>query len=197
MSVKRLLPLLLICGCGAIGEPPSVEIGERPYQKLTWDDFQLTDSLPSGMSAQTGTYMRWGISYQVTRSSGGYTAILTKVTIESGINRENCFRVRDVPARSLDLLLAHEQLHYDLNEIYAQRLRTLTLNEWGTGFGPSADAAGEDLSSQVDSKGKAVLDDLQIINDQYDSETQHGTVVDAQQRWADEIADQLKLIVGS
>ena len=194
MPVKKLSPLMffaLLYGCGTGGVAPQVEVGERPYQKLTWDDFQLIDSSDSGMSAQTSTFIKWTFEWTVSRSGGGYVARPNSVTIDSGMDKESSWRVRSVPSRSLDLLLAHEQLHYDMNEIGARKLRAMSLEEWGTGFGFSRDAASADLSSKIGAITTAALDEIKRLADQYDSETSHGTNVEAQQRWTREIDAQI------
>ena len=191
MTMRKPLPLLLVAllaGCWIEGGvAPHVEVGERPYQKLTWDDYQLIDSSRDGMSAGTSTFFGWTYSWTPTLSGGGYSARLTSITIESGIDREKSWRVRDLGQGGLDLLLVHEQLHFDINEIQARKLRGMGLEEWGTGFGPTPDAAGADLTAKVEGIAKAALDEAQRLGDQYDTETAHGTNAEAQQRWAREI----------
>lgn len=191
MTEKKLLPLalfVLVSGCGIVGGvAPRIELGERPYQKLTWDDFQLVESSSDGIGASTSIFFGWSYSFTPTPSGGGYSARLSSITIESGMDKEKSWRVRDLRGGGLDLLLVHEQLHFDINEIQARKLRGMRLEEWGTGFGPTPEAAGANLTAKVEAIAKAALDEVQRLGEQYDTETAHGTNVDAQRRWAREI----------
>lgn len=194
MTYKKLVPIMfvaLLFGCGTGGAAPHVEVGERPYKKLTWDDFQLIDSSDTGMSAQTGTFIGFSFEWTVSRSGFGFVARPTRVKIESGMDPANSWRVRDVRGGALDLLLAHEQLHYDMNEIGARKLRAMLLEEWGTGSGSTADAASADLNSKIGAITTAALDEIKRLGEQYDSETAHGTKVEAQRRWSRDIDGQI------
>jgi len=94
-------------------------------------------------------------------------------------------RVRAVffPERSwvrgdrVDTLLAHEQGHFDLAEVYARRLRERLRKEVAAACRSSAPAAA--LQRIYDD----VLDEAERESARYDADTDHGRRPEAQRQW--------------
>ncbi len=81
-------------------------------------------------------------------------------------------------------LLNHEQLHFDITELYARKLRQLISQK---------DFQNEKSSADVIQKiYNAVTSDLNKEQDKYDKETVHGTNYAKQLTWINSIHEQLK-----
>lgn len=76
-------------------------------------------------------------------------------------------------------LLLHEQLHFDLTEIFARKIRK-ELNELD-------DACGSD-NAQINNIVSRIFDEWKQEQDRYDHEVSHGLNKDAQQNWANLIS---------
>lgn len=85
-----------------------------------------------------------------------------------------------------DPLLFHEQLHFDLTEIYARRIRK-ELQEL-------TDACGAD-HTMINSIVNRIFDEWKQEQDLYDEESHHGLNKVAQQKWADLISLRLSQTV--
>lgn len=89
--------------------------------------------------------------------------------------------VRD-PARMTPALLRHEQLHFDIAELYARRLRQqlaamrLPCNKLGTTF---------------DRVSQAAYAAWQQAEDAYDHDTNHGLQHEQQAKWESQVREQL------
>ncbi|MGH7821023.1 MAG: DUF922 domain-containing protein, partial [Candidatus Binatia bacterium] len=84
-------------------------------------------------------------------------------------------------------LLAHEQGHFDLAEVYARRLRDRLRKEVAPLCpGSAAAAAAQRIYDEV-------LDAAEAESLRYDSETAHGQRLDEQRRWRKRISAELDL----
>jgi hypothetical protein len=79
-------------------------------------------------------------------------------------------------------LLLHEQLHFDLTEIYARQIRK-ELNEL-------KDACGAD-NAQINLIVNRIFDEWKQEQDRYDEEVNHGLNKEAQQKWVNLISMRL------
>src|SRR5205807_1030803 len=89
-------------------------------------------------------------------------------------------------------LLAHEQGHFDLNEIKAVTLRRMPLAEYPSGSGATREAAVEDLRAKMQRFFDAAIADLQREHDHYDEETHHGQIAEKQKEWSETIEKRLR-----
>jgi hypothetical protein len=71
-------------------------------------------------------------------------------------------------------LLAHEQLHFDITEIYTRKIR-LKLNEIAT--------AETMQNGTLNKESSMLLKEWKLFQNQYDEETKHGTLIDKQKEW--------------
>lgn len=96
----------------AVADPVREEDAERipwlAHRKLTWDDFQSTPVAASETVALTSTSL--GLNYKVLNSSIQYqvTCYFTKH--------------KSWATMKTDYILAHEQGHFDITELYARKL---------------------------------------------------------------------------
>jgi hypothetical protein len=100
-----------------------------------------------------------------------------------GVNQTHVDVRRSAALRDVQLL-EHEQMHFDLSEIAARRVRSR--------FEDLADACGDPGATERLQDDLAQIDrDLQDEQRRYDSETNHGLNAAAQDRWTQTIQQQL------
>jgi predicted secreted Zn-dependent protease len=144
-------------------------------ERLTWDNFRgtPTDTIHAAK-------ISYEISYSVCKKSIWNGKVVLKVEC---IFHQN---VSWVSRQMLHpLLLRHEQLHFDIAELYTRKLRKefedSKLN---------VDTVEKKASSIFDKVDKECLDYQRV----YDKETYHGTIEDKQIEWELKIKDELKAL---
>ena len=142
----------------------------NPNKKLTWKDFKgevPPDAAPAATTAS-------GISYK-------YSANLLhhEVKLDFEVNaffypNESWYK----PSVCNDLILSHEQLHFDISELFARKMRK-RLNE--TSF-------SDNVKAEVRAIYKETLKELSDFQDRYDWETSFSRNREQQLRWNEQIA---------
>jgi len=82
-----------------------------------------------------------------------------------------------------DTLLAHEQLHFDICELYVRQLRKKIME---------ADLDPMEFDKQINKMFEESWKDYQLKQQQYDNETGHGIIADKQLSWQEEIGKMLR-----
>ena len=77
-------------------------------------------------------------------------------------------------------VLAHEQLHFDITEIFARKLYADVSKR---------SAATKDELNQLFQEANNECDKMQ---QEYDQQTDHGTIEDKQARWSDQVSQMLQ-----
>ncbi len=122
-------------------------------------------------------------------------AALTSANINTGAScRDNVFNgtarasfdpatswVRD-PARLTPALLRHEQLHFDITEVYARRLRQQLA---------ALKVPCDKLGTTFDQVTKAAYTAWQQAEEAYDLDTSHGLRQEQQAKWEAQVHEQL------
>lgn len=144
------------------------ELSWNEFYKLRWDDFQGKPDENSESDAGTAIAIR-AKPFLVNKK--------VKYDVVAIFNRSKSW-VRD---RSPSLL-AHEQLHFDIAELYARKIRKKVkeLNAQGV--------------NDIDTYNKAIRELLTESNkadEQYDLETLHGALGRKQAAWADKVEREL------
>ncbi|MDX1933742.1 MAG: hypothetical protein SFU56_14180 [Capsulimonadales bacterium] len=171
--------------------PASGENATRiTYRQLTWDDFRVDDRTP-GMSAQSHIYTSFGFKSRVEGRNDSYVATVTELTFNGGFDRQRSWRRSSVGARS-ELLLDHEQGHFDLAELKLRQLRRWKPEEMPTGAGRSPEEAYRDLKKKLQTRYHDEIKDLERTQRRYDEETKHGVRRDIQNQWRERIDRALK-----
>ncbi|MCX2740410.1 hypothetical protein [Pontibacter anaerobius] len=142
--------------------------------KLTWDDFK---GVPKNTDYDAGSALM--ISYTVCKRSVWNGKVILKV---------DCTFDRDVSwvsGEKTDLLLSHEQLHFDVAELFARRLRKeFAVNKLNI--------------DNVDNNAKSYSDRIRLeyenFSSLYDIDTQHGTVKEKQLEWEIKVKKELKAL---
>jgi hypothetical protein len=172
--MKKIIPLalLILLQFSFTADEPSIKWSENYI--LTWNDFRGTPHHASPVAAITAS----GITYQL-------SALLKNEKVEVDCNVEAHF----YPEKSWykkesanSLILAHEQLHFDITELYARKLRQAIEKAVFT----------ENVKQEV----KALYDDINkaliAFQDSYDNATDYSRNAEKQQEWGKKIAEELK-----
>jgi hypothetical protein len=144
-----------------------------PGYRLQWEDFRGTPPGSRRVAATTAS----GISYSYrTMGQEGAYRLDYEVTAyfypdRSWYHPELCDSV----------VLSHEQLHFDISEIYARKMRNILGSRI---FGPNVKAEVRQVFAQINRE-------LSQFQQRYDSETDYSRDHEAQARWNRLIAERL------
>ncbi|MDI3322220.1 DUF922 domain-containing protein [Pinibacter soli] len=150
--------------------------------------------------AQSGNLIRWNAVKKITIEDfrapieSSYTnAALTNTSIkmDMGYNSSgftykiNCFfdKSKSWMRVKNGYVLAHEQVHFDISELYARKL-----NKAMKEYKFNQKTVGTDLPEIY----QRIMTEHEQVQKQYDSETDHSLIKDAQQRWSQKISEGLK-----
>jgi hypothetical protein len=185
--MKRAVHLLLsflcatACHLSAGAQPPTQLLCWQAGRKLHWADFQApTNVLP------TDDPLFW-------TSAASCAPVLQLIGTKDATGRNNFFVtaaldksrswVRATGQPRSAQVLAHEQLHFDICEWTARRLRQRIAQEYQAGGDVFTPAFRQELQH--------LLAEQAVWNTRYDQETAHGLLKDQQQHWQMQLAQVL------
>lgn len=145
----------------------------NPYRLLAWHDFEGQPT--KGSHGDAGTVVR--IEAKPFQTQGGI-----RYTVRALFVRNKSW-ARD---RS-DQLLKHEQLHFDIAEWYARKIRQVV---------EQSQARGEDDITLINRQISTLLTESDRIDRQYDAETLHGSMPKKQQQWEKKVKRELEKLNG-
>ena len=139
-------------------------------RKLTWEDFEGPVDEESSYAAHT--WSKISLGWDCDGDVFTFTAV-AKFDKEQSWKKDNI----------TEYLLSHEQLHFDITEVYARRMRKHF----------SAVNNGCNLSNdEVEEQFNAILDEWRLRQKLYDKETSHSKNKPEQARWEQLIQAELK-----
>ncbi len=157
-------------------------------RRLTWSDFQAPRC-----------YGEYSKHASVVGANNAVSIVAAGFLDEQGAAdyRVMCYFVRDsswrnpnmTAARELAMSLAHEQLHFDIGELFARKIRWRVVQHRKAGealFGP---VVAQDI--------QCLLDELEALNALYDDEVNFRTPAveaAAQRRWTLQVARELRAL---
>lgn len=152
-----------------------MEISWHADEKLTWNDFKAPSDINHPYAAITYSGMSYGFSAEV---------INGQVYIDYTVN---CFFVANkswVKKQYLgDLeLLKHEQLHFDITELFTRKFRKEL----------STMSFTEKVKSEIQAVYKRITKEKVAMQELYDLETDHSKKKFAQNAWQLKIKNQLQ-----
>jgi hypothetical protein len=167
---KYFLFLLLIVPFAAFSQGENEELIKwSPTRKLTWADYKAAPDASSDAAASTTTYL--GISYDI--SSRGFS-----YKIESSFSK-----TRSWGLHKTEYILAHEQGHFDIAEIFARKLHKKM----------SAYTFNKNTYQRVLKKiYQDILDEKERLQNDYDKETNHSINKEKQEEWLKKISGLLE-----
>ncbi|MDB5264306.1 MAG: hypothetical protein JWQ14_3589 [Adhaeribacter sp.] len=162
-------PLLSDFNKPAIKPNEEVGIVWTNNRRLTWDDFKSPADEAEPLHAMTSTNI--AIKAHCNGNQMKFEVKCLFVTKDSWTKN-----------RLSEKLLAHEQMHFDLTEVHARRLRQ-KLNQTANICGTSR--------LKLDPIVAKYFADWKAEQDLYDRETNHGLLDEKQKAWEEKIADNL------
>ena len=147
----------------------SENISWKSSRRLTWDDFKAQADAKDPLHALTAT----NIDMKAKCDDGEL-----KVKVESTFATKESWSKNKKSER----LLFHEQLHFDITEIYARRLYKELTNLKNACDNPA----------QLNKITDRVFEEWKAQEDLYDKETNHGLNQDAMKIWAEKVSSELK-----
>ncbi|QKG52076.1 DUF922 domain-containing protein [Hymenobacter sp. BRD67] len=168
--------LIALCATGPAAAQqvklPAGAIRWSANRPLTVADFKGRPKTSDGHAALTSANINTGATCHANVFSGTAQASFDPATSW----------VRD-PARMTPALLRHEQLHFDIAEVYARRLR----QQLG-----ALRVACDQLGTTFDRVSQAAYSAWQQAEDAYDRDTNHGLLHERQAQWEAQVQQQLR-----
>ena len=151
---------------------------EWKSEKLTWNNFEAKPDRKSQFLANTnsGFSYTWGFGLQEGKPNFTYEVHAYFYPEQSWVKK----------GKETLSLLAHEQLHFDISELYARKMR-----KWLSEFNPKslkeAKLQLKNIHTQIEKER------IQMQN-AYDKETNHGMLLEEQERWQKNVNEHLQLL---
>ena len=165
---------LIVIGLFVFQSEEYLDWNER--RKLVWSDFQAEPPVQSAHAALTNS----GINLDLKLQNKEFN-----VKVHARFNPDKSWKRRDI--ENSEYLLAHEQLHFDLTELYARKLRKAFLTrKWKENENVNA------IFNDLYQSNQTLLWKVQEI---YDAETEHSINREAQARWSGAVADSLEMFM--
>ncbi len=167
---KVLAISFLFCSTFIFGQSDHEElIHWSADRKLTWADYQGAAKPGSDVAASTATYL--GIEYSFNSKGFGY-----KITCSFSKNKS-------WGLHKTDYILAHEQGHFDIAEIFARKL-----NREMSAYKFDKDNFKEDLKNIY----QRITTEKENMQNDYDRETNHSILKEKQMEWLKKISQLLE-----
>jgi hypothetical protein len=170
--VKIFFYLLLIVHPVSVAQEDE-SIQWDPTYRLTWDDFRADPPRSQRVAATTASGISY--SYRTKGPSGNYRLDYEVVAYfypeRSWYHPDLCDSV----------VLSHEQLHFDISELYARRMREILGSRTFDG----------NVRAEVRKIFARINRELSEFQNRYDMETDFSRDHEAQARWNAQIAERL------
>ncbi len=138
-------------------------------EKLVWADFKGKADKKASVSAMSFV----GISY----SFASLNKKVTEVEVFASFDKQKSWTKSDAIE-----LLAHEQLHFDIVEVYVRKIRK---------FAQEAFDRNQRSQQYITKQITKLQSEYKKTQTKYDSETKHGIVKDKQKKWQVDVEKQL------
>ena len=151
---------------------PAIKWSET--HRLTWSDYRGAPDKTTGFAAITAS----GITYTL-QAALKNDKVMVNCTVETFFYPEKSwYRKGEVNA----VVLAHEQLHFDITELHTRKLKNAIDTAVFT----------ENVKEEVRNLYEGILKELNAFQDRYDAETDYSRNLKEQLRWQQEIGEALR-----
>lgn len=144
-------------------------------QKLTWADFKATADANSDAVALTAS----GITFGYSVKTSGRRIIDFSTFVEAHFYPNKSWYIYE---RANDYILGHEQLHFDITELYVRKFRQ-QLDRL---------VANQNIKAQMNQINVAINQALDKTQKTYDAQSNHSINVEAQKYWETFINEELE-----
>lgn len=162
--MKTLLIILAFLFIGPISDEETVSWNE--VNKLTWADFKANPETETDAVALTAS----GITFGYSVKTAGERIVDFSTTVESHFYPNKSWYLKD---QANPHILGHEQLHFDITELYArkfrQQLTKLKVNQ--------------NVKVQMNRLHATINKAVGETQRRYDSQTKHSMNVEKQKEW--------------
>ena len=138
--------------------------GEEP---LTWGNFEGTPDPASSFDANTSSGLSYSWSLKKDISGTHFVYHVESYFLPAGSWVK--------PNKKSELLLAHEQLHFDITEVFARQLRQKLRD-----FDPDR---SRDIKQELRKFYEEIERERALLQEKFDRDTRHGQDEAAQLRW--------------
>lgn len=143
---------------------------------LTWAKFRQLKTRPAGETLDAKTTTNYRTKNSVLQKAGS-TVSIKSIDVEVQINSQESWVLIE---KMDDELLRHEQGHYDIAALAARDLHAKLLKLQANDV--------HALDGETKKTGEEVQQKLNIVDDRYDTVTNHGEVKTEQDKWNKAIA---------
>ncbi|TXG35634.1 DUF922 domain-containing protein [Seonamhaeicola maritimus] len=168
----RLVFLLCCFLCVKNDEPV---IAWNDTYKLTWSDFKGEPDIYSSAVATTASGITFGFSIKQTNGR----AVSFKTNVNAHFYPKKSWYK---PDRANIHVLNHEQLHFNITELFARKFR----------YRISKIVISKSLKEELQNLHKTINKELAMMQDKYDDETNHSRSIEFQSKWEGYIKLELK-----
>jgi hypothetical protein len=155
------------------GKDSDIVVWSKDY-KLKWSEYKAEPFIHESDAAISAIGLMWKpVSQDYDHGLFNVYAYFDK--------KESCI----YPEKVNEIILNHEQRHFDIGEICARKLRCECLRLTNK-------ITIEDCSQNLEKLRFAFLDSMDVINEKYDRETHNSRNLQKQNEWDKIIADELK-----
>ncbi len=163
---------LVLCLC--LGIQKDTVIPWRNTSKLSWSDFKAKPRNTTNAAAVTASGLSF--SFSIKQSNIRVISFTTQVYAYFYPN-ESWYK----PEQANDHVLKHEQLHFDITELYARKFRQRI----------SKLKISNTIRKTLKALQEIINKELDQMQQQYDRETSHSRNAEAQKKWEKYIASEL------
>ncbi|TYA71545.1 DUF922 domain-containing protein [Seonamhaeicola marinus] len=165
--------IIVLCCFLCVQDEPVISWNDS--YKLTWADFKDSPNPNTSAVAITASGISFGYSIKQTDTQvvGFSTEVYAHFYPEQSWYK---------PERADAHVLAHEQLHFDITELHARKLR-YRISQLGI---------SNTIKNKLRQLQKDINTELRALQNKYDSETDHSRNFEAQAQWNAYIAKELK-----
>lgn len=172
--IKKVHFIIFLLALLSISNVQSQEVVSwEPDFRFTWNDFKGAAPINSRAAATTasGITYRFSTFYENNELQIDYKVFAYFYPTKSWYK----------PALCNDITLLHEQLHFDITELYARKLRKKLAEAKFT----------KNVKEEIRKIYKATIRQLNDFQNKYDSETNYSRNLPVQERWVKEIEEAL------
>ncbi|WP_242205603.1 DUF922 domain-containing protein [Aestuariivivens insulae] len=165
--------LVLLCCLFCFQESPVVSWQED--YRLVWSDFKGAPQDQGDVAAVTAS----GITFGVSIKEKGNRVIGFNTNVKAYFYPEQSWYK---PEKATEHVLAHEQLHFDITELYARKFRK-NIGEL---------KVSNSIKKQLQDLHRTILKELEAAQEKYDSETNFSRHVENQLKWQNKVSAELE-----
>lgn len=173
-----MFKILLFCFTVCLFQSDDPSFVWKASDKLTWADFKGVPDLNTDAVAVTASGITF--SYSVSKEAGKIVSFKTR--IQAHFYPENSWFKK---ADANNYILSHEQLHFDITELYARRFKERV----------SKFTVSHNIIAQLKASHEAINTELKNRQHKYDKETNSSINKEAQAQWQQQINKELNQLI--